>query len=380
MAAPRKYPDELRERAVRLVFESGRPIAHVARDLGVHREALRGWVRQAEADSGRRRDLLTSEERDELKRLRKENAGLRRANAILKGRERLFRAGARPDPATVTRYVEERRDAFGVEPICRAIGVPVSTFYARRSRKPSRRELEDRTLVAEIDAARGGYRSVYGVRKTWKQLGRRGVEVGRDRVARLMRAEGLEGVRRGKKKRTTIPDEATLERARDLLQRDFTATRPNQKWVADITYVRTWIGFVYLAFILDCYSRMIVGWQLATHLRTNLVLDALEMANGLRQPNAGLIAHSDRGSQYTSITYTGRLDELGAAPSVGSRGDAYDNAMAEAWSRPSRQSSSTAAASPATSTPSTRHSTGSASTTKRGSTKNSVTCRPPSTR
>jgi putative transposase len=231
----------------------------------------------------------------------------------------------------VTRYVEERRDVFGVEPICRAVGVPVSTYYARRSRKPSRRAVEDRALVAEIYAARDGYRSVYGVRKTWKELRRRDVDVGRDRVARLMRRKGLEGVQRGKKRRTTIPGEAALEQARDLLQRDFTATGPNEKWVADITYLRTWNGFVYLAFILDCYSRMLVGWQLATHLRSELVLDALEMANGLRRPDAGLIAHTDRGSQYTSLAYTDRLDELGAAPSVGSRGDAYDNAMAEAW-------------------------------------------------
>jgi transposase InsO family protein len=193
--------------------------------------------------------------------------------------------------------VEARRGVFGVEPICRAVGVPVSTYYARRSRKPSRRALEDRRLVAEIHAAREGYRRVYGVRKTWKELRRRGVEIGRDRVARLMRQEGLEGVRRGKKRRTTIADEQAIERARDLLQRDFRATRPNEKWVCDITYLRTWTGFVYLAFILDCYSRMIVGWQLATHMRTELVLDALEMANGLRRPDEGLIAHSDRGSQ-----------------------------------------------------------------------------------
>ena len=227
--------------------------------------------------------------------------------------------------------MEQRREAFGVEPICRVLGVPVSTHYARRSRKPSRRELRDRELVREIYAAREGYRSVYGVRKTWKELKRRDVDIGRDRVARLMRGEGLEGVRRGKRKRTTIVDEAALERARDLLQRDFTATRPNEKWVADITYLRTWNSFCYLAFILDCYSRVIVGWQLATHLRTELVMDALEMATGLRQPEGGLIAHTDRGSQYTSLAYTDRLDELGAAPSVGSRGDAYDNAMAEAW-------------------------------------------------
>jgi putative transposase len=231
----------------------------------------------------------------------------------------------------VTAYVEQRREVFGVEPVCRAVGVPVSTYYARRSRKPSARTLADRELIAQIHAAREGYRSVYGVRKTWKELKRRDVQVGRDQVARLMRQEGLEGVRRGKKRRTTIADEAALERARDLLQRDFAASRPNEKWVADITYIRTWNGFVYLAFVLDCYSRMIVGWQLATHLRTDLVLDALEMANGLRRPAPGLIAHTDRGSQYTSIRYTDRLDEIGAAPSVGSKGDAYDNAMAEAW-------------------------------------------------
>jgi transposase InsO family protein len=231
----------------------------------------------------------------------------------------------------VTRYVEERRDAFGVEPICHAIGVPVSTHYARRSRKPSRRELADRELLVEIEAARSGRRRVYGARKTWKELRRREIDVGRDRIARVMREHGLVGKLRGSKKRTTIADEAALERARDLLQRNFSAARPNEKWVADLTYLRTWNGFVYLAFILDCYSRMIVGWQLATHMRAELVLDALEMANGLRRPGAGLIAHSDRGSQYMSLTYTDRLDELEIDPSVGSKGDAYDNAMAEAW-------------------------------------------------
>jgi transposase InsO family protein len=231
----------------------------------------------------------------------------------------------------VTAYIEERREVFGVEPICRVLEVPVSTHYARRSRKPSRRQLHDRELLLEIEAARAGYRRVYGARKTWLELRRRGVEVGRDQVARVMRAHGIQGKLRGRTYRTTIPDEAAIERARDLLQRDFAATGPNEKWVCDITYLRTWNGFCHLAFVLDCYSRMIVGWQLAAHMRTELVLDALEMANGLRRPGAGLIAHSDRGSQYTSIRYTERLDELGAAPSVGSKGDAYDNAMAEAW-------------------------------------------------
>jgi transposase InsO family protein len=231
----------------------------------------------------------------------------------------------------VTAYVQERRARFGVEPICRVLEVPVSTYYARRSRVASRRELADRELLIEIEAARSGYRRAYGARKTWKELRRRGVEAGRDQVARVMRQHGIEGKPRGRKHRTTIPDEAAVERARDLLQRDFTATGPNEKWVCDITYLRTWNGFLYLAFVLDCYSRMIVGWQLATHMRTDLVLDALEMANGLRRPDEGLIAHSDRGSQYTSIRYTDRLDEIGAAPSVGSKSDAYDNAMAEAW-------------------------------------------------
>jgi transposase InsO family protein len=231
----------------------------------------------------------------------------------------------------VTRYIEGRRGVFGVEPICRVLGVPVSTYYARRSRKPSRREVHDLALLVEIEAARSGYRRVYGARKTWLELRRRGIEAGRDQVARVMREHGIAGKLRGRKTRTTIPDEAAVERARDLLQRDFTARRPNEKWVCDLTYLRTWNGFLYLAFVLDCYSRMIVGWQLATHMRTELVLDALEMAAGLRRPGEGLIAHSDRGSQYTSIRYIERLDELGAAPSVGSRGDAYDNAMAEAW-------------------------------------------------
>ena len=133
-----------------------------------------------------------------------------------------------------------------------AVGVPVSTYYARRSREPSARAVADEKLVVEIRAARVGYRRAYGVRKTWKELRRRKVDVGRDQVARLMRREGIAGYRRGRRPRATIPDEAALERARDLLQRDFTATRPNEKWVADFTYSRTWNGFVYLTFILDC--------------------------------------------------------------------------------------------------------------------------------
>jgi putative transposase len=223
-------------------------------------------------------------------------------------------------------------EAFGVEPICHALGVPTSTHYARRSRKPSARAVRDAELVEAIRAVRTGYSRVYGARKTWRQLRRRGIsDCGRERVARLMRSQGWRGVRRGRGVRTTRADLAA-DRARDLVQRAFVASGPDQLWVADLTYVRTFSGFAYLAFILDVYSRRIVGWQIATHMRTELVLDALEMAHALRQPAAGgLIAHTDRGSQYTSLRYTDRLDELGIAPSVGSVGDAYDNAMAEAW-------------------------------------------------
>jgi putative transposase len=229
-------------------------------------------------------------------------------------------------------YIESRRGVFGIEPTCDALGVATSTHYARLSRRPSARAVRDAELICEIHAAREGYRSVYGVRKTWKQLRRCGVtDAGRERVARLMRAEGLRGVQRGKKRRTTTPDEAASDRVRDLVCREFTASRPNQLWVADLTYVRTWQGFCYLAFILDVYSRIVVGWQIATHMRSSLVVDALEMAVGLRRPEPGLVAHTDRGSQYTSLHYTDRLDDHGIAPSVGSRGDAYDNAMAEAW-------------------------------------------------
>ena len=216
------------------------------------------------------------------------------------------------------------------------LGVAVSMHYARRSRKPSRRELHDLELLVEIEAARTGYRRVYGARKTWLELRRRGIDVGRDQVARVMRQNGLVGKLRGGKKRTTIADEAAAAKARDLLQRDFAATRPNEKWVADLTSIRTWNGFVYLAFILDCYSRMIVGWQLATHMRTELVLDALEMANGLRRPDAGLIAHSDRGSQGGFKWSSQHLDEEvlhGSSERLGVDGDGA-GADAVSWASP----------------------------------------------
>jgi transposase InsO family protein len=233
----------------------------------------------------------------------------------------------------VTRVIDTLGATFGVEPVCAELSVPVSTYYARkrRERMPSARQADDRRLLWEIRRAREGYRAVYGAERTWRELGRRGVVVGRDRVARLMRAEGMAGVVRGRRHTTTVRDESAVAGARDLVDRDFTATGANRLWVADFTYLRSRQGFLYLAFILDVFSRMIVGWQLASHMRTSLVVDALEMAAGPRQPPGGLIAHTDAGSQYASVAYTERIRQLAMEPSIGSVGDALDNAMAESW-------------------------------------------------
>jgi transposase InsO family protein len=233
----------------------------------------------------------------------------------------------------LTRIVDTLRSRFGVGPVCREIGVAVSSYYHRKARErdPSMRSRHDVVLTAQIITARTGRRQSYGQKRTWLELADRGVDVGRDRVARLMRANGLVGVRRGRRHVTTIPDGSALTRPADLVDRDFTASGPNRLWVADFTYLRTVGGFIYLAFILDAYSRMIVGWQLASHRRSTLVTDALEMAIFLRDPEPGLVAHTDAGSQYTSIAYTDRVAEAGMLPSIGSVGDALDNAMAESW-------------------------------------------------
>lgn len=228
--------------------------------------------------------------------------------------------------------IETHGERFGVEPICRVLGYPsASTYYARRSRRASQRQVRDGEVLADINKVRTGNAVVYGARRTWIELGRRGVKVARCTVERIMREHGLEGVRRGgKKKVTTIPDPAA-DRPADLVKRDFTADRPDQLWLADITYVPTWQGFVYVAFVLDVFSRMIVGWQTADHLRTDLPLDALEMALWNRKVHYGqTIHHSDAGSQYTSIRYGTTLSTFGVLPSIGTVGDSYDNAMAEA--------------------------------------------------
>jgi putative transposase len=226
-------------------------------------------------------------------------------------------------------YIDRHKDRYGVEPICRLLPIAPSTYYARKQRPPSARAVRDARLKAEIRRVYDDNFGVYGARKVWRQLHREGIPVARCTVERLMGELGLVGVRRGKTRRTTTPDVAAARPA-DLVERDFSASRPNRLWVADLTYVATWSGLVYVALVIDAFSRFLVGWQASRSLRTDLALDALEMAIWRRQARLeGLVHHSDRGSQYLSIRYTQRLAEAGAVTSVGSRGDSYDNAPAE---------------------------------------------------
>jgi putative transposase len=230
-------------------------------------------------------------------------------------------------------FIGAHRGAYGVEPICSVLPIALSTYYEHAARRanpelrPARakRDAELRGLVDRV--WRENYR-VYGVRKVWRQLTRDGVEVARCTVERLMRAMGLQGAVRGRTFKTTIPDEAAMHPP-DLVDRDFSASRPNALWVADLTYVATWRGFVYVAFVIDVFARRIVGWRASSALRTDLALDALEQAIWARAETNGLVHHSDRGGQYLSIRYTERLAEAGMEPSVGSVGDSYDNALAE---------------------------------------------------
>ncbi len=226
-------------------------------------------------------------------------------------------------------YIDEHKGSFGVEPICRTLAVAPSSYYAAKTRPPSARVVRDATLKDIIGRIHRAHFGVYGVRKAWRTLQRMGIPAGRDQVARLMRAVGLQGVTRTKRVRTTKPAPVG-QRPADLVERVFSAAAPNRLWVADLTYVWTRTGFVYTAFVVDVFSRAIVGWRVAATLRAELALDALEMALWTRGPDLeGLVHHSDRGVQYLAIRYTERLALADAVSSVGSRGDSYDNALAE---------------------------------------------------
>jgi transposase InsO family protein len=232
-------------------------------------------------------------------------------------------------------FIDDHCDAYGVEPICRVLPIAPSTYYAHAARRadPDRlpaRAKRDAALMAEIQRVYEANFCVYGVRKVWRQLAREGIVIARCTVARLMRAMGLEGAVRGRKLRTTVPDPAAVCPL-DRVNRQFKAPRPNALWVSDFTYVATWAGFVYVAFVIDAFARRIVGWRASRTAHAGFVLDALEQALHERRPvrDGGLVHHSDRGGQYLALRYTERLAEAGIEPSVGSVGDSYDNALAE---------------------------------------------------
>jgi putative transposase len=233
----------------------------------------------------------------------------------------------------VSRYVEEHRGRFGVEPICSTLGVSASAYYQRATGQRSARRVEDERLLEKIRETHKKNYEAYGYRRTWKALLRAGEQAPRCRVQRLMAANGIQGAkRRGKPWRTTTPD-LEARRRPDLVQRDFTASRPNELWVADFSYLRCWEGVVFFSFVIDVFSRKVVGWQFASHMRTTLVLDALRMALSTRErvQEVRLVHHSDRGSQYLSGDYTQTLTDHDVLASVGNTGDAYDNSMAESF-------------------------------------------------
>jgi putative transposase len=233
----------------------------------------------------------------------------------------------------VSAYIDQHRERFGVEPICETLGVSASAYYQRQTGERSARSVEDERLVAVIRTTHAKNYFAYGYRRMWKALTRAGEHVARCQVQRLMAEAGIQGAkRRGRRWRTTKSDPAAV-RARDLVCRDFTASAPNRLWVGDFTYLRCWEGVLYYSFVIDVFSRMVVGWQLASTMRTTLVLDALRMALGVRAPGADfqLVAHTDAGSQYTSIDYTQVLDDHQVLASIGTAGDAYDNALAESY-------------------------------------------------
>lgn len=225
-------------------------------------------------------------------------------------------------------FIDDHKEKYGVEPICKVLPIAPSTYYANKDKEPSERQKRDTELKPEIMRVWEESRCVYGADKVWKQLNREGIAVARCTVERLMKDLGIRGVKQGAYVVTTRPDK-NAQRPRDLVDRDFNVAAPNRLWVADFTYVATWSGFVYVAFIIDAFARKIVGWNASRRMNTDLVLNALEMALWKRNPGQGLTHHNDAGVQYLSIAYGERLAEAGIAASVGSVGDAYDNALAE---------------------------------------------------
>ncbi|HAW1809475.1 TPA: IS3 family transposase [Escherichia coli] len=334
-----RFSPEVRQRAARMVLESQgeydsqwATICSIAPKIGCTPETLRVWVRQHERDTGGGDGGLTTAERQRLKELERENRELRRSNDILRQASAYF-AKAEFDRLwkKLMPLLDKLREQYGVGPLCSELHIAPSTYYHCQQQrhhpdKRSARAQHDDWLKKEIQRVYDENHQVYGVRKVWRQLLREGIRVARCTVARLMAVMGLAGVLRGKKVRTTISRKAVA--AGDRVNRQFVAERPDQLWVADFTYVSTWQGFVYVAFIIDVFAGYIVGWRVSSSMETTFVLDALEQALWARRPS-GTVHHSDKGSQYVSLAYTQRLKEAGLLASTGSTGDSYDNAMAE---------------------------------------------------
>nr|WP_193376830.1 IS3 family transposase [Escherichia coli] len=334
-----RFSPEVRQRAVRMVLESQSEydsqwatICSIAPKIGCTPETLRVWVRQHERDTGGGDGGLTTAERQRLKELERENRELRRSNDILRQASAYFgEGGVRPPLEKMMPLLDKLREQYGVGPLCSELHIAPSTYYHCQQQrhhpdKRSARAQRDNWLKKEIQRVYDENHKVYGVRKVWRQLLREGIRVARCTVARLMAVMGLAGVLRGKKVRTTISRKTVA--AGDRVNRQFVAERPDQLWVADFTYVSTWQGFVYVAFIIDVFAGYIVGWRVSSSMETTFVLDALEQALWARRPS-GTVHHSDKGSQYVSLAYTQRLKEAGLLASTGSTGDSYDNAMAE---------------------------------------------------
>ncbi|WP_433914451.1 IS3 family transposase [Escherichia coli] len=334
-----RFSPEVRQRAIRMVLESQdeydsqwAAICSIAPKIGCTPETLRVWVRQHERDTGGGDGGLTSAERQRLKELERENRELRRSNDILRQASAYFcEGGVRPPLEKMMPLLDKLREQYGVRPVCSELHIAPSTYYHCQQQrhhpdKRSARAQHDDWLKREIQRVYDENHQVYGVRKVWRQLLREGIRVARCTVARLMAVMGLAGVLRGKKVRTTISRKAVA--AGDRVNRQFVAERPDQLWVADFTYVSTWQGFVYVAFIIDVFAGYIVGRRVSSSMETTFVLDALEQALWARRPS-GTIHNSDKGSQYVSLAYTERLKEAGLLASTGSTGDSYDNAMAE---------------------------------------------------
>ncbi|EJE0770996.1 IS3 family transposase [Escherichia coli] len=334
-----RFSPEVRQRAVRMVLESQgeyhsqwAAICSIAPKIGCTPETLRVWVRQHERDTGGGDGGLTTAERQRLKELERENRELRRSNDILRQASAYFgEGGVRQPLEKIMPLLDKLREQYGVGPVCSELHIAPSTYYHCQQQrhhpdKRSARAQRDDWLKREIRRVYDENHQVYGVRKVWRQLLREGIRVARCTVARLMAVMRLAGVLRGKKVRTTVSRKTVA--AGDRVNRQFVAERPDQLWVADFTYVSTWQGFVYVAFIIDVFAGYIVGWRVSSSMETTLVLDALEQALWARRPS-GTIHHSDKGSQYVSLAYTQRLKEAGLLASTGSTGDSYDNAMAE---------------------------------------------------